>query len=111
MYKRNCCERKRGKVRCVPIILGRVVTEIALLGTFSSMRLYVAHSFRFIEILSSLRLCTWLMELLRAWMDKYARNLAFFAVNLAFAGHFHDFLREAGDLEPRCLRSVERRRS
>lgn len=73
-----------GRVICLPIILGRVTSEIAL--------------------------CTWMMELLRVYMDKWARSLAFFFVSLAFASRFHDFLEEVEDLSL-SLKDFEARRA
>ena len=66
-----------GRVVCLPIILGRVTSEIAL--------------------------CTWTMELLRVYMGIWARTVAFFVVSLAFAIRFHDFLEEVEDLSSDLL--------
>ncbi|CAJ1429578.1 unnamed protein product, partial [Effrenium voratum] len=67
-----------GKVVLLPIILGRVTSEIALIS--------------------------WLMEFLRAHIETWQRNLALFFVSLAFASRFHDFLMEVDILSDELAR-------
>eukprot|EP00913_Durusdinium_trenchii_P004131 g3827.t1 len=73
-----------GKVICLPIILGRVTTEIAL--------------------------CSWGLELVRVFVDKATRNLFAFLVSLAVATRFHDFLEEVDELST-ALKDFEARRA